>query len=79
MMRQSLSSTTTYNSAPMIRADATMDCHDLPCKSRNDRMLDSSGNAILPSLRGEAEAIQPQSSLRSPLGLKQSIKTKHKK
>ena len=49
----------------MIRADATMDCHDLPSKSRNDRMLDSSGNALFPSLRGEAKAIQPQSSLRA--------------
>ena len=35
----------------------TLDCHDLQSKSRNDRMLDSSGNALFPSLRGEAEAI----------------------
>ena len=71
MMRQSLSSTTTYNSAPMIRADATMDCHDLPSKSRNDKNLDSSDNALFPSLRadevGAAIHKQKVDSSRSPL------------
>lgn len=44
-----------------------MDCHDLQSKSRNDRMLDSSGNALFPSLQGEAEAIHKQKELESKI------------
>ncbi|ETD25637.1 hypothetical protein [Helicobacter canis] len=45
-----------------------MDCHDsATAESHNDKLLDSSDNALSPSLRGEAKAIHKQKELESKI------------